>query len=121
MTKVKSYRELLVWQKGIDLVSIIYRLTKNFPNQEMYGLAAQLQRAAVSVPSNIAEGQARQHTGDFRRFLYIAAGSLAEIDTQLEIAKQLNYIADKNLVEVNQLIKELRKMIHGLINKLPAN
>lgn len=120
MAKVKSYRELLVWQKGIDLVSIIYRLTKSFPNQEMYGLAAQLQRAAVSVPSNIAEGQARQHTGEFRRFLYIAVGSLAEVDTQLEIAKRLNYISEEDFVEINQIIVELRKMIHGLINKLPS-
>lgn len=120
MAKVKSYRELLVWQKGIDLVRSIYQLTKGFPNQEVYGLSSQLQRAAVSVPSNIAEGQAREHSGEFRRFLYIAVGSLAEVDTQLEIAKQLNYFQEENIKEIYDLLVELRKMLHGLINKIPS-
>ncbi len=91
---VKSYRELLVWQKGINLVKEVYQITNDFPHQETYGLASQIQRAAVSVPSNIAEGQARQHPGEFRHFLYIALGSLAELDTQTEIAMELSFISE---------------------------
>lgn len=117
--KVKSYRELVIWQKGIKLVKKIYKITDQFPKQESFGLSAQLQRAAVSVPSNIAEGQAREHTGDFRRFLFISIGSIAEIDTQLEIAKQLGYISDTDFSTTIEFVIELRKMIHGLIKKLP--
>ncbi|MBI5934372.1 MAG: four helix bundle protein [Chloroflexi bacterium] len=88
---VRSYRELKVWQKGIELVKLVYGLTQGFPKSEIYGLASQMQRAAVSVPSNIAEGQGRQHTGEFRQFLYIALGSAAELDTQLIVAVELGY------------------------------
>jgi len=87
--KVKSYRELLVWQKSIELVDEIYKVIKMFPKEETYALCDQLRRSAVSIPSNIAEGQARQHTGEFKQFLFIALGSLAELDTQLVIANRL--------------------------------
>jgi len=117
----KSYRDLLVWQKGIALVKEIYILTRDFPKQEIYSLANQVQRAAVSIPSNIAEGQARQHTTEFRQFLYIALGSLAEVDTQLEVALQLSYLDQNQIVKANDLVLELRKMLYGLINNLPKS
>jgi four helix bundle protein len=113
---MKSYRELKVWQKGIELVKLVYSLTDNFPKKEMYGLANQLQRAAVSIPSNIAEGQARKGDKEFSRYLHIALGSLAELDTQVEIACQLEYIEDA--AQINEIIIELRKMLNGLINRL---
>lgn len=116
---VKSYRELLVWQKGMKLVSHIYKITAEFPDQEKFGLVNQIRRAAVSIPSNIAEGQAREHTGEFRRFLYIALGSLAEVDTQLEISIDLGFASKGNITEISNLILELRKMLFGLLNKLP--
>ena len=116
--KVKSYRELLIWQKGIELVKEIYRLTKIFPKEEIYALCGQLRRSAVSVPSNIAEGQARQHTGEFKQFLFVALGSLAEIDTQLVVANTLGYLTSKELDKMSERIEELRKITRGLISKL---
>lgn len=117
-SKVKYYRDLHVWQKGITVVKEIYSLTEKSPKQEVYGLASQIQRAAVSVPSNIAEGQARGSEREFRRFLRIALGSLAEVDTQLELAKQLAYINVNESSTANKLVLELRKMLYGLINSL---
>ena len=90
--KVKSYQDLLVWQKSIKLTTRVYALTKRFPKDEMYGLSSQLRRAAVSIPSNVAEGHARQHNKEFKQFLHIALGSVAEVDTQLFIARELGYI-----------------------------
>ncbi|MDH3944645.1 MAG: four helix bundle protein [Anaerolineae bacterium] len=116
-----NYRDLQVWQRGIALVKQIYLLTETFPTHEKYGLSSQIQRAAVSVPSNIAEGHARGSTPEFRRFIQISLGSLAEIDTQLEIAIQLTYIKQDNASPVIQLVIELRKMLFGLINSLPTN
>lgn len=113
---MKSYRELKVWQKGIELVKVVYSLTDAFPQKEMYGLANQLQRAAVSIPSNIAEGQARKGDKEFSRYLHIALGSLAELDTQVEIALQLGYI--KDATQINEIIVEVRKMLNGLIKRL---
>lgn len=86
-----SYRDLLVWQKGIELVQLIYHLTRSFPADEKFGLISQMRRAAVSVPSNIAEGQARHTTGEFVQFISHAEGSVAELDTQIIIAIHLNY------------------------------
>lgn len=119
-TAVKSYRELKVWQKGIELVKEVYALTRKFPKYETFGLADQLRRSAVSVPSNIAEGQARQYTGEFRQFLHTALGSLAEVDTQIVIAFDLGYIADQEARNIEQHVIELQKMIHSLINHLPS-
>lgn len=90
--KVNSYRDLLVWQKAVDLVTEIYRLTRQYPKDELYGITGQLRRAAVSIPSNIAEGQARLSTGEFRQFLGNAKGSLAEVETQLVISGKLDYM-----------------------------
>jgi four helix bundle protein len=88
---MESYRELVVWQKGMDLVVAVYRLTATFPKSETFGLASQLQRAAVSIPSNIAEGNALKQTKAYLRYLAIASGSLAEVETQLDIAERLGY------------------------------
>lgn len=112
----KGYRDLLVWQRGIELVKITYNLTEKFPSKEMYALTNQLQRAAVSVPSNIAEGKGRGSDKEFRRFLRISLGSLAEVDTQLEITRQLEYISELDFSETNQLVEEIRKMLYGLVN-----
>ena len=87
----QRYRSLEIWKRGIELAKTVYEITKNFPHTEVYGLASHLQRAAVSVPSNIAEGSYRKTANDFCQFLSIAAGSLAEVDTQLEIASELGY------------------------------
>src|ERR1043166_4249362 len=90
---IRGYRDLNVWRDSMDLVVVIYRLTATFPKEERYSLVNQLRRAAVSVPSNIAEGQARSRTGDYLRHLSIAVGSLSELETQIEIARRLEYIS----------------------------
>ncbi len=117
--EIRDYRDLLIWQKGIAIVKEVYLLTQRFPQAEIYGLSNQLRRAAVSIPSNIAEGQSRQHTAEFRQFLHLALGSLAELDTQFIIAHELSYISQENLTNVGSQIIELRKMIYSLIKKLP--
>ena len=89
---IRNYRDLIVWQEGIALAKEIYRVTRTFPASERSGLTSQLQRAAVSVPSNIAEGQSRRNSGEFRQFLFQALGSLAEVDTQLVLAHELGYL-----------------------------
>ncbi|MDT8392010.1 MAG: four helix bundle protein, partial [Lentisphaeria bacterium] len=119
-TMVKSYKDLLIWQKGMDLVQLIYELTHQFPKHEQYGLSNQLRRAAVSIPSNIAEGQARQSTLEFRNFLSIARGSLAEVETQLLIARRLGYVQQNTLDRVLDIQEELSRMIPTLMKKLPA-
>ena len=116
---VRSYRELKVWQKGIELVKLVYGLTQGFPKSETYGLSSQMQRAAVSIPSNIAEGQGRQHTGEFRQFLHVALGSAAELDTQLVVTVELGYCSAENAQPLFDLLLEIRKMTYALINNLP--
>lgn len=118
--RVRSCRDLLVWQKGIALVQVVYRLTAKFPRAEKFGFVGQTRRAAVSVPSNIAEGQPRQHTKEFRQFLHVALGSRAELDTQLTTALELDYVQEGECSVVNEQVLELRKMIHGLLSKLPS-
>ncbi len=116
----KNYRELIVWQEGIKLAKSVYKLTEKFPRQETYALADQVRRAVVSVPSNIAEGQARKAPGDFRRFLHIALGSLAEVDTQLILAQEFGYLNKEDTKMLDDQIQRLRKKIYALINSLPA-
>ena len=118
---MKSYKDLIIWQKGIELTKEIYKVVKKFPKEETYVLSDQLRRAAISIPSNIAEGQARQHTTEFKQFLYISLGSLAELNTQLIIAKELGYISDTVLIESEIKVVELRKMISTLINRLSTD
>lgn len=114
---MEGYRELIVWQKGLDLVVGVYRLTATFPKSETFGLASQMQRAAVSIPSNIAEGNALRQTKAYLRHLAIASGSLAELETQLEIAGRLGYLLDRQLM---QNAGEIGRMLSGLRQKLEA-
>jgi four helix bundle protein len=115
---VTSYHDLIVWQKAIDLVVDCYRLTGRFPRTELYGLMSQLQRAAVSIPSNIAEGAGRGHTREFLRHLGIARGSLFEAETQIIISQRLEYVTDQDTRPLLDLIAEVGRMLHGLIASL---
>lgn len=116
----KNYRDLIVWQEGIKIAKSVYLLTTKFPKQETYALADQIRRAAVSVPSNIAEGQARKSPGDFKRFLHIALGSLAEVDTQLVLAQEFGYLSKDDVDQMDVQIQELRKKVYALMNSLPS-
>ena len=110
-----SYRDLIVWQKGMLLCKEVYLLTKNFPKEEIYGLTSQIRRCAVSIPSNIAEGKGRGRDKEFVRFLRISLGSLYELNTQLELSHNLNYI--KNIDTIFDLSFEIEKMLNALITK----
>ena len=118
MGEVKSYRDLIVWQKAMQLVTDIYTATKSFPSDELYGLMSQLRRCAVSIPSNIAEGYGRNSTGDYKRFLQIAAGSVFELQTQIEIAANLKYISIEIFNTLFNLGKEVELMLLALIRKI---
>ena len=118
--KTRSYRDLLDCQKGIDLARLIYQLTRNFPADERFGLVSQMRRAAVSVPANIAEGQARRTTGEFVQFISHAEGSLAELDTHVAIGIELKYVKAGDVKEVSELVQELRRMLNGLRRNLLA-
>jgi four helix bundle protein len=110
------HKDLDVWKKAIEFVAEIYKITRNFPKDEIYGLTSQIRRAAVSIPSNIAEGAARNSTKEFIQFLYIALGSASETETQLIIAKEIGYI--EKVEEKLDEIERIRKMILGLIRHL---
>ena len=112
------HKDLKAWQESMDLVVIIYKLTSKFPDEEKYGLTSQLRRASVSIPSNIAEGSARKGNKEFLQFLYIALGSLAELDTQLEIAQRLEFM--QSFSEMESKTKYIRNLIIGLIRKLKS-
>jgi len=114
----RSYKDLLVWQKGIALAKLVYQLTKNFPSEEKFGLVAQMRRAAVSVPSNIAEGQARHTTGEFIQFISHAEGSAAELDTQLILSIELQFCSNSVAEDSFALIGEIRRMLNALRRKL---
>ncbi len=115
----RDYKELIVWQKAMEMVTEIYKATQRFPKEEQYGLTSQLRRAAVSVPSNIAEGQGRLTRGEFRQFLGQAKGSLAEIDTQLMISANLGYLSDSN--SILERTAEVARLLNGLLNSLTTN
>jgi four helix bundle protein len=114
----RAHHELVVWQSGIALVKTIYSLTSTFPREEVFGLTAQMRRAAVSVPSNIAEGAARSPKKEFAHFLVIARSSLSELETQLEIAKQLGYLAEDR--ETEQHVDKIFALLGGLIRSNQA-
>ncbi|MBI5236331.1 MAG: four helix bundle protein [Deltaproteobacteria bacterium] len=118
MSSLKSFRELIVWQKSVDLVEKIYRETRSLPKEEIYGLTGQMRRAAVSIPSNIAEGQSRNSTGEFRQFLGISKGSLAELETQIEVAGRLKYLTSQQLENLLRECMEIGKMLNGLMRSL---
>lgn len=116
--KPQSYRDLVVWQKGIELAKLLYQLTTRFPPDERFGLIAQIRRAAVSVPSNIAEGQARNTTGEFIQFISHAEGSAAELDTQLHLSVELGFISSADATPALGLIDEIRRMLNSLRRRL---
>jgi four helix bundle protein len=114
----RSYKDLIVWQKGIALAKLVYQLTKNFPSEEKFGLVAQMRRAVVSIPSNIAEGQARHTTGEFIQFISHVEGSLAELDTQLILSIELKFCSGTAAEPAFRLMIELRRMLNALRRKL---
>lgn len=115
---MKTHKDLDVWKKAIDLVASIYKITSSFPKEALYGLTSQIRRAAVSIPSNIAEGAARNQYKEFIQFLYIALASGAEIETQLIISKMLGFIADEKSQELINELNSISRMIQGLIKQI---
>ena len=114
----QSFRDLQVWQKSMNLTLEVYRLTKPFPREEMFGLTSQLRRCAVSIPSNIAEGHGRMNPREFRHFLLIARGSNSELQTQLEISNELEFADPQKVVSAQFLSREIEKMLTGLVGNL---
>jgi len=116
MQEYKTHKDLVVWQKSMDMVVTVYRATECMPKSELYGLTSQIRRAAVSVPANIAEGAARNHSREFIQFLYVALGSLAELETELLLAERLQFIELSLIPDVT----EIKMMLLGLIKKVKA-
>ena len=122
MSEIKSYKDLLIWQKGIDIVINLYQLVEDFPKQETYALSSQLKRASVSIPSNIAEGYGRNSTQSYIHFVSISRGSLFELETQLIIAQKLKFVKNESLLsELMNQITEESKMINSFLNKLESS
>lgn len=120
MNKIKSYKDLIVWQKAITLCTIVYDLTNTFPKNEMFGLTLQIRRAVISIPSNIAEGNGRnKFSKEYKQFLYIARGSLQEVETQLIIAEELGYVKNINKKDDTfLLLREIEKILNTIISRL---
>jgi four helix bundle protein len=116
--KSRSYRDLNVWKLSIELVKDIYQVTTKFPSVEIYGLTNQLRRAAISIPSNIAEGQGRNSFKEFKQFLAIALGSLAELETQLIISHEIGYLNQEDFSKLSASLDDIRKMLKALANSL---
>ncbi|OGG20925.1 hypothetical protein A3D03_04180 [Candidatus Gottesmanbacteria bacterium RIFCSPHIGHO2_02_FULL_40_13] len=115
---VKSYKELIVWQKAMLLVKEIYLLTEKFPQDELYGLTSQIRRAGISIPSNIAEGYLRKHRKEFVQFLSISLSSAAELETQILICKSINKFKHMNFSQIDSLLLEVMKMLYVMIEKI---
>jgi len=115
---MKTFRDLIVWQKAMGLVTLIYQLSKSFPKDELYGLTSQMRRTAVSIPANIAEGYGRRSTQDYLRFLHIAMSSNYELQTLLEIACNLNYLSGASFKDTFEKSRELERMLSSLIMKI---
>lgn len=118
---VQSYRELFAWQKAMDFTTEVYRVTRRFPKEELYGVTSQLRRAAISVPSNIAEGQGRQTTGEFRQFLGHARGSLLETETQILLSERLEYLDHETTENLLKQAAEVGRILNGLMNSLKGS
>ena len=116
--KIENFKDLKIWQKGIELAKAIYQITDSFPPKETYGIVAQMRRSVVSVPSNIAEGFMRRHNKEYKQFLYIALGSLAELETQVIISEQLGFADGARCDRIQSSIGEINKMTVGLIKCL---
>ena len=120
-SKIRSYKDLVVWQKGMELVSRIYLITKRFPAAEQFGLTSQIQRAAVSIPANIAEGYGRNTKNEYANFLRIARGSLTELETLLLIAKQQSYCSENDSSAVEVMLEELGAMLYRLLERIVSS
>ncbi len=120
INKIKTYKDLIAWQKAMDLVIAVYKLTDEFPKLEIYGLVSQMRRCAVSIPSNIAEGRRRGSRKDYCRFLIISYGSGAELETQVEITKRLNFSKNLDFMRVDALLNEIMRMLNKMISGLKA-
>jgi four helix bundle protein len=118
---MKNFKELIIWQKGIEIVKKIYHLTKQFPTQEKYGIISQMTRAAVSISANIAEGSSRDSDKDYARFLQLALGSAFELETYLVIVKEMQWASADEIIQIELILEEEIKMIHSFIKKLKAN
>nr|WP_325289140.1 four helix bundle protein [uncultured Bacteroides sp.] len=118
MAEIKTHKDLLVWKKGIDLVEQIYKFTKQFPKEELYGITNQMRRCAVSISANIAEGSGRKNKAEFIQFLHIALGSASELETHLIISQRLGFLSINSYDEIMNALNEIIKMICGLINSL---
>jgi four helix bundle protein len=116
--QIKSHRDLIVWQKAVELAIDLYQLTKLFPKDETYGLTSQIRRAATSIPANIAEGQGRRHRGEFQQFLGNARGSLWEIETHIEVSFRLTYLTQTQYLELRGKMDEIGGMLNGLLRSL---
>ena len=114
----KGYKKLIVWQKAMELVVAVYAVTEKFPRTEQYGLSSQMRRSAVSIPSNIAEGQARHGTREFLQFISHAMGSLAEIETQVALSERLGHCVSADTAEIERLIADLDRMLRALRRSL---
>ena len=122
MSGIQSYKDLIIWQKGIEIVVLIYQLISDLPKDEIYALSSQIKRSAVSIPSNIAEGYGRHSTQSYIQFIKIARGSLCELETQLLIAEKLNFIKSVDLYsDIMKQVTEESKMINSFINKLESS
>ena len=118
---IHSYKDLIVWQRAMELVTAVYELTEGFPKEELYGLTSQIRRSAVSIPSNIAEGRVRGTVKEYLQFLRISYGSGAELETQIEIGKGLRNTKHLDYQKVDTLLLEVMKMLNSIINKLNIN
>jgi four helix bundle protein len=116
--ETKGFRQLVVWQKAYDLTLEVYRLTRTFPKSETYGIISQLQRAIVSIPANIAEGYERNHRKEYLQFLFIAKGSLGEVETYILLAKDLGYLKDADYAVIDEKRKTVSRLLKGLIKSL---
>lgn len=118
MVYLKSYKELIVWQKAIQLVKEIFILTNEFPKSELYGLISQIRRAAVAIPSNIAEGYGRKSAKEYAQFYSIAYGSALELETQIIIAKELHFVEKERFIKVEKLLEEILRMLNSMTAKM---
>lgn len=118
MEKIRNFRDLNIWKLGIEIVEDIYRITKEFPRDELYGLVSQMKRSSISIASNISEGFARKHNREYRQFLYITLGSCAELETQVEIASRLKYISEEKKNDLLETINHETRMIMNLLKCL---
>ena len=118
LQNVTSFKELIVWQKGFKLCLLVYKVTGNFPKEEIYTLTAQIRRCCIPIPSNVAEGHARHRRLEYIQFLRIAYGSAAELETQLLLSRELKYIDEEEYIPIMQLLEEVQKMLNSIIGRL---